>query len=346
LSDNFGQTYSDPDLLKHLEKEHHRISTEAIQMAKTHAWQEQPKEGDRLESYIAGIRSEYNLLAAEAHHRVQAESQLHFGKLDLDYVRDKDREIELEIDSVQSSLNAQPKTRSISYSVMYRVIIALILNLVLWVSEVTFIGKTLALTGGGAFANRIMALGIATGLLVTSHLTGRLLSRIKSRILRRLTLGAILLFLAGIFVTLGVLRQQYFQQVEVQLPLWMFVGFNILFFLSAYLIGVFVLFPALKELSSQWKVYRAKRHLVRLNKQLANLKQKRAANIETLQSRSKSRIAIVSSAKSIQDLIVRYYEITVSLYLKTNLEKRDTPMPSCFHDPIKPLDTYYNDINI
>lgn len=350
MQQNFIQSvdlsYTDAELLAYIEKKDQQLQTEAVELGKQDAFKEKPKQLESLLAYREPIYRGYNLLGSEVHQRLQAGIQLRFGKLDIDETKVANQKLLLVIDQLKANLKSNNSSEmSFPFGVLIQVVIASIITLALWLGEQEFIVKSLGLIGGGMLSNRILALAISTGIMVLGHYAKQWTDGIQNRKLKLIARGGIIALITIIFIGLGILRQRYFTNAELQLPLWVFVSLNVLFFLGFYLIAIYVLMPAVEKLKNAMEDIKKSREIYQLRKQIKETENQIEANTQKLNSNNRLRLAFLSFAKATQELIQRKYERAMSKYLQANLSTRETPYTSS-HNDLPKLESYYEDINV
>jgi len=338
--------YSNPELLNYIENQDQLHQTEAVELGKQDGFKDKPKPEENLEPYREPIYRNYNLLGAEVHQRLRAGVHLRFGKLDIDETRAENQKLTLILDEYKAKLKLIPNTEvGFPWAVLGQFIIASLFTLLIWVGEVGFISQSLGLLGGGRLSNIFLALGISTTIMAIAHYTHKWTEQISNPKLKRMARASILLLIILIFYALGILRQSYFSQAELELPLWVFVAINVLFFLGFYLVAIYVLSPAVAKLKKALGELQTVGKVKQLKKLVQETQDQITANIKRLNDNNRLRLSVLSFAKATQGLIQRKYERAMSKYLQANLQVRDTP----YNPPqgeLPKLETYYQDINI
>ncbi len=351
MQNNFIQTvdlnYTDDQLLAYIENKDRIYLSEAVELGKQDGFKERPQKKESLNTYRDPIYCNYNLLNSEVHQKLQAGIQLRFGKLDIDETKIANQKLSLVIDQLKSKLNSfNFSNKPFPFGVIFQFVVAVLVTMALWIGELEFIVKSLGLLGSGIMSNRLLALGISTGIMIIAHYSKRWTDTLTNRLLNRIAMGVIIFLIIIIFMALGLLRQSYFTQSEIQLPLWVFVSLNLLFFLGFYLVAIYFLQPALVKLKEAIAEIRQAREIRGLHLEIKQVEQEILSNSKKLNESNRLRIGILSFAKATQGLIQRKYERALSSYLNANQSVRDdfyTPDPN--ESPLK-LDMNYEDINV
>ncbi len=342
---NMETSFTDESFLKHIETEHRNAVYDASETGKIDGWKSRPSMTDRLRPFILRIKTHYAKLASQCHNRLQAHIHVQHQDDQIKETLEANRVLELDHDQLKREIQAfGNKTPRIPYWLLLQLGVSLLLCLVMYLGEIFLITKTLALLGGGFLTNFFIATGISAGINLIAHYSPRFVSEIKNKWVKRIVTFVIVTVVAGVFLLLARLRQAYFQDVELQMPLWAFIALNVLFFASVYFLSRYILTSVLTQVKSAFQELSQAKAIKRKKERFEAIKAEIRENINTLNKHKSIRVNIIEFAKSTQDLIGSYYFEAVAHYIQANAQAQNE-RPDCLNDDIEPIKLYYTDIN-
>ncbi len=343
--DSMQTSFTDEALLKHIESEHRNGCYDATESGKVDGWKARPSMIDRLRPFILHIKMRYSKVASQCHNRLQAHIHVQHQDDQIKETLEANRVLELDHDQLKREIQTfGNKTSSIPYWLLFQLGFSLLLCLVMYLAEIFFITKNLALIGGGFLTNLFIAAGISSGITLVAHFSQRFISSIENKWLRRAAFVGIVGMLIGVFLLLARLRHADFTDVEIELPVWVFVALNLLFFTSIFLLSRYILTPVLAGTKSAFKEFSQAKAIKRKKERFEAIKAEIKENINTLNKHKSIRVNIIEFAKSTQDLIGSYYFEAVAHYIQANAQAQNE-RPDCLNDDIEPIKLYYTDIN-
>ncbi|MBO6518025.1 MAG: hypothetical protein JJ975_15910 [Bacteroidia bacterium] len=345
--DSMEVHFTDEQLMKHIESEHRNARFEAAESGKVAAWKEKPAMNDkRLIPFITNIKGRYQALMSEVNNRIQASIHKKHQEYAIDEVKEKNRNLELEKSRLQRQVNSTLDLEArIPVGLCIQLGFAIILSVVIAFAELVFISKSLQLIGGGLLTNIFLAAGLSGGISLIAHFGGQWIQSLENKWQRRGAITLILFILTGVFFLLARLRQAYFTEVNVELPIWVFICVNLIFFLGIFLISRYLLSPLFAKTQSAFEEYRRLKGIARKRNRLASIEAEIDQNTETLNRHRVLRTNIIAFAQSCEELVQSYYLEAVSAYVEANAKNR-IQRPSCLNDSPETLKSYYTNLEI
>lgn len=307
--------------------------------------------GDSLSNYTGEIKAGYEKLAADAFHHLQPAAHFPEAKVEADYFREQDKNLESAINTKESqNHNDQYELDGFDQSsIPSRIRWAFVATLLITVGEILFNTKALQVTGESMLFALILSVCISFAVFVFSHITPMLYKGAKSKLQRRLVLAGSLFLVTGLFTALAIFRSNYLATHDVHINPFYFVIINLFFFIVSALLSFFVLpsWPEIKQNALRLKIYYA---LKKRKKEIEQLKSEREKIKVTILERTKLRIRIAHHANYAADRIRKMYWESWEIFKTTNLTFRtDGIAPDCFSEtpPTPNIDNFtYTIINV
>lgn len=290
--------------------------------------------GDKLIHYTGELKAGYEKLASDISKRLQPESHLPEGKMDLDYANEQDGNFKKEIRDEEDQIhNTERDLGNFDPSHIYsRIRWIVILTIIIMTGEILFNSKAFQVTGENMLFALILSVSVTISVFVFSHLASFLYKAAKNKFQRRMVVALTLSLVTLLFIALAIFRSQYLASHDVTINPIYFVVINMFFFIVSWLLS-FSMLPTwleLKEAAVHLKLYKSICKRKKRIEQLKNEKEKmKAKNLED----SKHRIRTIHYAQYSRDTVRKMYFETVETFIRTNLTYRtDRKVPDCFSD--------------
>ncbi len=290
--------------------------------------------GDSISHYTGEIRTGYEKLGAEVFHRLQPASHFPEAKADAEYYREKDGQLEKEINEKEAqNHNDQYELNEFDQSsVPSRFRWAMISTFIITIGEIVFNTKAFQITGESLFFALLLSICISFAVFVFSHIAPMLFKGAKNKIQRISVVVGSLLLITGLFTALAIFRSSYLETHDVHINPFYFVIINLFFFLVSSLLSFFVLptWPEVKENALRLKTLLA---IKKRKKEIKLLKAEREKIKETILERTKIRIRIANYSNYAADIIRKMYWESLEIFKTTNLTYRnDGIVPDCYRE--------------
>lgn len=152
-----------------------------------------------------------------------------------------------------------------------------------------------------------------------------------------------------VFYCFALLRTWYLAKQGVEISPFLFVVFNLFFFVVMCLISYFFL-PTWEELKNSRRLQRINEALKRKKAELNEKKAIKENLKDALHALNKARVRSIHYAKYVSESICARYRETMGLFISTNNRYRtDQKTPDCFSDPIPELnidEPYFKSSNL
>lgn len=332
---------NDPVLETLMQKRDAELKALAIKNAKHFAKRNLPApEGDNISNYTGEIKAGYEKLAADVFHYLQPAAHFPEAKMDADYFREIDKNLEAGIKERQA-LNSNDEYELGNFSqgnIPFRIRIALISTAIITVGEILFNTKALQVTGENMLFALILSISVSFAVLAFSHLAPSLYKGAKTKLKRLLIVVGSLLLATILFTALAIFRSKYLEIHDIHLNPIYFVIINLFFFIVSSLLSFFVMpsWTEIKENSHKLKILHS---IKKRNKEIEQLKKERQSIKTTILERTKGRIRIAFHTNYAIDRIRKMYWESLETFKTTNLTFRtDRVAPDCFGDVLSEPD--------
>ncbi|MFA6089450.1 MAG: hypothetical protein WC755_06305 [Candidatus Woesearchaeota archaeon] len=296
--------------------------------------------GDQIAPYIGDIKAKCEKLMADVNGHLQPEAQFPEAKMDADYFREKVGVIETEIKEKEAQNQSdESETRSFDKSSLpTRFGIALIVTLIMYTGDATFIAKSFQVTGENLLVSLILSIGVSVTVFAYSHMAPFLYKGAKSQAGRRKVVYVSLLGTTIVFVVLAIFRATYLANHDVHINPINFVIINLFFFIVSTLISFFM-FPTWEEFKENTLKLKILFALKKRRKEVERLKKEIEKIKLTILERTKLRLRIAHQANYAAERIRKIYDEAIGVFITTNLQFRtDGKMPDCFINVHSDLD--------
>ena len=313
------------------------LKEQAISNAKLFAERNLPApKGDVFAHYVDEIKRGYEKLAAKVTHYLKPDSHLSEGKMDYDAYKEKDANLEKEI-NVLKDQNANRRHILGDFhpgSFYTQIRWAVICSLIIIFGEILFNTKAFQVTGESLLFALILSISISFTVLFFSHLAAFLYKAAKNRSQRWLVISVSLLIVTAVFTALAIFRSKYLASHDIHIHPIYFVIINLFFFIVASLISYFIL-PTLQELRENAIRLKQYRIIQKDEKKIEKLSQEKEGRTIKILDSSKGHVYDMHSAQYANDLIKKMCKEAIAVFKGTNLKYRtDRQMPDCFSQVI------------
>lgn len=293
-----------------------------------------------LSDYIEPIRTDFDSYIPEIKALLFGDTQQIKGtsirnsaqKRDQD-LNQKKAEIDSEIELLKSNMQEQP-----SYTPMYIMGIGILLILLIYSGEISFLASSLQIISTTYLSALILAIGVSTSMLLISHLGPAYINTfrsLKTRQVARIILCSIVV--AG-FWFLGSLRSRYVSlSTNDNSEAFSFVLVNSILFLGMFFIAAFLVIPNVEPVKRIRETIRANNKLKEMQTKSNSVGEEIDDNKVVLEKELSSILNDYHLAKAAERLIDNLYQKAVSEYILHNTLKRGHRVP-CFSNSPRPLD--------
>ncbi len=288
--------------------------------------------GDNLDHYTGDIKGGYEKLAADVNKVFRPASHFPESKIDADYFKEKDGNIDVEIEALENqNRNDQFDLGSFNpKTVSNRIWLAAGITGLIMIGEIFFNSKSFQVTGESLLFALILATSISVAVYVFSHLTTLLYKGAKNALQRRLVVIGSTVLILGLFIALAIFRSNYLATHEIIINPTYFVLINLFFFVVSTLISYYML-PSRAEMKANVPKLKKYYAIEKRKKQIQQLKDEKLNIRNTVLNRTKERIINNHHSNYVMDLIRKMYFETIGIFKTTNLTYRpDHRVPDCF----------------
>lgn len=292
--------------------------------------------GDKLSNFTGELKTGYEKLASEISNHLQP--QMHFpeAKMDADYYKEADENLQKEIDQAEHEINIthyelgefNPK------AITSRIRLALFLSIIIMAGDTLFNAKALQVVGENLLFALLLSFCISVGVLVFSHVVPFLYKATEKIWKRRLIILSSLAVATGLFTALAIFRSVYLALHDVHVSPINFVIINLFFFIVSALMSFYIL-PSWAEIKLNRQKQNLQNEIDKKRKRIKELKAERERIRETILKETKSRIRIVYHANYSIEMVRKMYHEAVEIFKSSNiLNRSDCKIPDCFNDKI------------
>ncbi len=324
-----------------IQKRDSELKEQTRKNAKHFARQNLPApESDNISHYTGEIKAGYEKLASEVMHYLQPEAHFPEAKMDADFFKEKDKNLENEI-KVREDNNRNDEYEMGNFnhgSIVKRMIWAGILSLIVTLGEIIFNTKAFQVTGESMLFALILSFSVSVAVLAFAHFSTFLYKGAKTTLQRRLILFGCLTFVTIVFSVLAIFRSEYLADHEVHINPSYFVVVNLFFFIVSAFLSFFIL-PTWTEIKQNTQHLLTLKRINKRKKEIGKLKQERQEIKKTVLERTKDRLRVIHYANSANDRIRKMYFETLEIFKSTNLMYRtDKIIPECFSQQVSEPD--------
>jgi len=299
-------------------------------------------QNDNLAHYTGELRTDCEKLATELHQYLQPSAGFPEAKVDADYFREKDGELELRI----TTLNDQNHNDRLQLhdfnpgAIATRIRWAAIVNLVIMIGEIIFNTKAFQVTGENLLFALILSISVSLSVFIFSHMVAFLYKEAKTKWRKRFIVICSLCIVTVLFIALAIFRSTYLATHDVHIDPVYFVIINLFFFIVSTLLSYFVL-PTWQELRDNAKMLKIHYDIKKREKEVKTLKNEREEIRKTIAERTKVRIRIAHLTNYAAERIRKIYWHSVEIFKTTNLSYRtDRITPECFSEMLPEPDIH------
>lgn len=289
---------------------------------------------DKLENYTGELRTGYEMLASDVLHHIQPGANFPEAKMDADYFKDKDKNLEAEILEKQSQVHNHEYElgNHCEGNIAARKRWAIIASLIIFSGEVIFNSKSFQVTGENFLFSLILSISISFAVMVFSHMVPFLYKEAKSIFYRRLIVIGSLLIVTIVFSVLAIFRSNYLANHEIHISPGYFILFNLFFFIVSTLFS-FSILPTWTELKENAHKVGTVKAIKKLKDEIQLLKAERERIKQSILENTKQRVRIGYHANYVIDRLRKMYWETLEVFKSTNRTFRtDGAIPDCFSD--------------
>ena len=294
----------------------------------------------KLQDYIEPIRADFDSYIPEIKAQLIGDTQQIQGNIAKNAAEKRNQEltqkkaeIDSEIELLKSNRQEEP-----SYFPAYLMFAGLVLILLIYSGEVSFLSSSLQIITSTYFSAMVLATGISTSMLLISHLAPVYIDQIQSKITRIIARITVCIIVICAFWFLGQLRASYVAlTTKDDTEAFSFVLINSLLFIAMFLIAYFLIFPNISPV----KQIREVKNVLNKIKNLETKSQVIGTEIETNSVELAKELSKILDrmhlAKASERLINNLYQKAVAEYVLQNTLKRGVRVP-CFADTPRTLD--------
>lgn len=334
ISISTGNIY-DPELEEMMQKRDTELKELARKNARHFAKRNLPAAiGDHLLHYLGEIKAGYEKLAADVFNFLQPASHFPEAKADADFFREKDKNLEKEInEKTAQNHNDQYILDDFDQgTIPSRIFWTLLATFIITLGEIVFNTKAFQVTGESLLFSLILSICVSLAVFVFSHVAPMLYKQAKNKLQRRIVIGGSLFLATGLFIALAIFRSDFLATHDVHIKPFYFVIINLFFFIVSALLSFFVLpsWPEIKQNALRLKTHYA---IKRRIKEIMQLKAEREKIKVIILERTKNRIRIANYANYAAERIRKMYYESWEIFKVANLTFRtDGITPDCFSE--------------
>ena len=338
-----GTGLHDPELEKNIEKKDTELKERARKNGK-HFAKSNPNlplaVGDILLAYIREIKTGYEQLGAMMFHWLQPQTHFPQGKMDFDFAKGKEKQIDKEIkDKNDENNHAKYELQDFHPgSLPLRILLSLILSFIILAGEVFYNTKAFQVF----VDNMLFALGfsiaIATAVLIASHAAAFLYKEAKTKLRRWVISISSLSIVSIVFYVIASIRSSYLSTHDVHINPLYFVVFNLFFFIVIAFLSFFIL-PTWEDVKEQYRQLALYRAIKKRTQEIKKLEAEKVRMKNEHHLTEKERIQIIYYANYQGERIRKMYAEAVGIFMGTNhIYRTDKQTPECFSQVIPELD--------
>lgn len=309
-----------------------------------------PLSGYSLKMAIEFLTNHFNTLLADVNRNVNGPLQLQLGAMERTNISEKQLVVQRDIIKQESLLSASSKKESEKSFILVTLSTILFFTLILGLisGELAFLVHSLQVITPNYQSAINLAISIVISVGLIGHFGDVIIRRIfKDLIIRKIARICLVLFIATIFIAMGILRQQYLylkQSLIIEDSLWYFVGINFLLFGALYLISELIMPIVIEDFKEMIKFLRTQNKFKKIKTKIKNLETELEASKEELFLSLTDKVRITSFHKDMESLVDRYYKQSVSMYKQVNIDVRLDGIPEYFNESPPELDFFTNKI--
>ncbi len=328
----FQQTNENHDSF--LEKERKMILDFASNLGKVRGKLNHPKpEGDKLSLYIGPIKAKCERLAAVVNRRYSPHSLALEAKTDADHYRDKDKRLDGQLKECSNALRHEELDLQnyVPGGVPIKLWGILLATLMLGFFDYAILTTSMQVIGDNLVTTQRLALGLAFGIFLASHLAPMFYKHVEKKWQKRLVFWGTIAVMLTVFTGLALFRVAYMkiQGVEVN-PLW-FVVINFFFFALGAILSFFFM-PTPEEIREYLRHIASLAKITKLKSEIRKLNNEKKAIRSFIHKKTLSRIKTGNDAGySVADIRRIYFEAIEEFKLANISYRTDGQIPSCFY---------------
>jgi cation transport ATPase len=292
--------------------------------------------GDSLNHYVGENKSVCEKLAAELFQHLQPTAHFPEAKIDHDVFREKDSQLEAEINTLENENHAAEYELGNfdPSSLRSRIRWAVGASFVILFGEILFNTKAFQIIGESLLFALFISISVSFAIALFSHWVSFLYKGAKTAIKGRVIVFTSLLIVTVVFAAIAQLRTNYLAHHDIVVSPFYFVIINLFFFIVASLLSFFVL-PAwveIKEHQLHLKIYEA---ILKRKEKITELKRQREFLKEEFSESTKERVRLIQYANHSADTIRKMYDESVAGFKMHNIAVRtDGKVPDCFLEAV------------
>ena len=288
--------------------------------------------GDSMAAYIGEFKSGYERTASTFLQQVQPEAHFPEGKLDITRGREKESNLQWQIeqeeaknekDSAQLG-NFHPK------SIMQWVRTVVWIFLIIMLGEILYNTKAFEVIGETLLFALLLSLGTTVAIFVFGDLAAMLYKHVQTKIQKILVVFGALLIVGTVFYGLAVWRSSYLAAHGTTVNPWLFVVFNLFYFIVSSLVSYFFL-PSWQELKEHMRLMKIYRPLHERKQKVETMRAEMEQLKDSLHEMTKARVRSLHYSQYVTNTISKMYYEAIGLFVRINLMYRlDRKTPDCF----------------
>lgn len=296
--------------------------------------------GDALTPYVGEFKAGYEKLGADVIQHLQPSIHFPEAKVDADYLKEKNAQLEDEITQLQmhNTNDAYELEGFNPTELRNRMTWAIVALAVITLGEILFNSKALQLMGDSFLSALLMSVSISVGIYLFVHGCAFLYKKAKTKLQRRSIIIGGLAVVLMVFTALAMFRSRYLEAHNIQVHPAYFVAINVFFFIVSALIAYFML-PTWAELKQNAKKLGIYNMIRQRSKKIEQLIKEKGEIPTTVLERTKGRIRITHHTRNVLERLNKMYLESVEMFKSTNLIHRtDRKVPDCFTHSTAPFE--------
>ncbi len=294
----------------------------------------------KLQDYIEPIRTDFDSYIPEIKAQLIGDTQQIQGNIAKNAAQKRDQELtqnKAEIDS-EIELFKSNKQEKLSYIPAYIMFTGIVLILLIYSGEVSFLSTSLQIITTSYLRAIILGTAISTSMLLISHLAPVYTDQIGNKITRILARVTVCIIVISAFWFLGQLRASYVAlTTKDDTEAFSFVLINSLLFIAMFLIAYFLIFPNISPVKQIREINTVLNKIRSLEAKSKSIGIEIETNREELAKELSKILDRMHLAKASERLINNLYYKAVAEYVLQNTLKRGVRVP-CHSDSPASLD--------
>ncbi len=301
--------------------------------------------------YLTGsIKVHYNNTLAKINTILDGKSQKTLGATEKASTNDENKKLtEQQLNEKQEYefLNLNVSKKQVR-QVLITFITGLLITLLMIMGEWLFLARSLQMVAGNFFSAMILGLAVTIGIVVIGYFGNKwIVTKVKNQLGRRIARTFLILIVASVFIYLGHLRSQFFQQSDkVDISPIVFFGLNTFLFIAIFFITELWILPQWELAKDAWSNHKAYKEVIAKKKKIELLEKQIQNNSQVLKQSLSERYDKIVAHRNYENEVKLQFREAISVYKKLAIcfNPEDGSIPICLKDEPSGLDSYTSDL--